>query len=94
MIKKFKPEEIETMEDKTEYARLDDMKDEDIDYSDAPDMGDNDEFWAKAEIKMPRTKQGVFIRLDAVVLDWFKAQGKGYQTKINAVLRSYVDHQS
>jgi uncharacterized protein (DUF4415 family) len=31
------------------------------------------------------------LRLDAKVLDWFKAQGKGYQTRINAVLRSYVE---
>ena len=73
-------------------ARLDAMTDEDIDYSDIPDHGDDPEFWAKA-VRMPRNKQGVFIRLDADVLDWFKAQGPGYQTRINAVLRAYVEHQ-
>lgn len=72
-------------------ARLDAMGDEDIDYSDIPDHGDDDAFWARA-VKMPRTKQGIFIRLDADVLDWFKGQGPGYQTRMNAVLRSYMEH--
>lgn len=85
-------EEILAMPDRTDYARLDAMTDADIDYSDIPDHGDDPEFWAKA-VRMPRNKQGVFIRLDADVLDWFKAQGPGYQTRINAVLRAYVEHQ-
>lgn len=85
-------EEILNMKDETDYARLDAMKDEDIDYSDIPDHGDDEKFWAEA-VKVPRVKQGVFIRLDADVLEWFKKQGPGYQTKINAVLKSYVEHQ-
>jgi uncharacterized protein (DUF4415 family) len=41
----------------------------------------------------PIPKTAISIRLDNDVLDWFKTQGKGYQTLINAVLRSYVNHQ-
>lgn len=45
--------------------------------------------WATTELPMPRPKAHASLRLDADMLDWFKAQGRGYQTKINAVLRSY-----
>jgi len=37
-------------------------------------------------------KADVHLKIDADVLEWFKAQGKGYQTKINAVLRNFVFH--
>jgi uncharacterized protein (DUF4415 family) len=40
---------------------------------------------------LPEPKQDVHIRLDAAVLRWFRAHGRGYQTRINAVLRSFVD---
>jgi len=40
---------------------------------------------------LPPRKRDVHIRLDADVLDWFRAQGKGYQTRINAVLRAFVE---
>jgi len=65
------------------------IKDEEIDYSDIPEL--SDKFWAQAELRMPEPKQGVYIRLDGDILDWFKDQGKGYQTKINAVLRQYYE---
>jgi uncharacterized protein (DUF4415 family) len=47
-------------------------------------------FWETARVVMPRNKEAVTIRLDSDVLDWFRRQGRGYQTRINAVLRSYV----
>ena len=48
--------------------------------------------WEKTIVPgVPERKQPVTIRLDADVVDWFKDQGKGYQTRINAVLRAYVD---
>ena len=46
--------------------------------------------WSKATIVYPVPKNAVSIRLDADVLDFFKATGKGYQTRINAVLRHYM----
>ena len=63
-----------------------------IDYSDAPEL--SDEFWQKAELTIPGAKQGVYIRLDSDVLEWFKGQGRGYQTRINAILRAYYETQS
>ncbi len=52
---------------------------------------DEGEFdWSRARLEMPRPKQAISMRLDADVLDFFKAQGKGYQTCINMVLRSYM----
>jgi len=69
------------------------LKDKDIDCSDIPELDDN--FWAKARVVEPRSKQAVTIRYDYDVLEWFKAQGKGYQTRMNAVLRAYVEaHQN
>ena len=70
-------------------AEIANMPDEDIDYSDIPEL---DEAWfAKAKLRMPVTKEQVTLRLDVDILRFFKAQGKGYQTRINAVLRAYVD---
>ena len=53
-----------------------------------PDEGDFD--WSRVQFTMPQPKQPVSLRLDADVIDFFKTQGEGYQTRINAVLRSYM----
>ncbi len=47
--------------------------------------------WVRTELPMPRRKAHASLRIDADVLDWFRAQGRGYQTKINAILRSYFE---
>jgi uncharacterized protein (DUF4415 family) len=53
-----------------------------------------DEFLRSIELELPE-KRTVTIRLDSDVLDWFKGQGKGYQTRINKVLRRYMEaHQN
>ena len=73
-------------------ARLDAvaaMPDDQIDYSDAPSLPDA--VWMKAATDLPYTKQQITLRLDAEVLDFFKHTGKRYQSRINAVLRSYVE---
>ena len=50
-------------------------------------------FWDAAQLVLPRpSKAQVTLRLDSDLLDWFRAQGRGYQTRINAVLRSYMEH--
>ena len=49
-------------------------------------------FWKQAKIVLPQTKQTVTIRLDADLLGWLRRQ-KGYQTRINAVLRTYMEAQ-
>ncbi|MCY4571444.1 MAG: BrnA antitoxin family protein [Gemmatimonadetes bacterium] len=65
------------------------MKDEDIDYSDIPEL--NAEFFATARVVVPPGKKQVTVRLDRDVLAWLKAQGRGYQTRINAILRAYYE---
>ena len=74
-----------------EIENLRRMKDEEIDFSDIPEKTD----WSKAiRGKFYRPlKEPLTIRIDADVLAWFKAQGKGYQTRINAMLREAVESQ-
>jgi uncharacterized protein (DUF4415 family) len=50
--------------------------------------------WSGAEVVLPEPKQAISIRLDTDIIAFFKRTGPGYQTKINAVLRSYVQHAS
>jgi uncharacterized protein (DUF4415 family) len=61
----------------TDMAKLRNMRDEDIDYSDIPDLGDDAAFWARAEVVLSKPKVAISIRLDQDVLDWFKAEGGG-----------------
>jgi len=75
----------------TDWERVDALTDEDIDTTDIPPLDEN--FFANAELRMPKPKKAITIRLDTDVLDWFKLQGHGYQTRINAVLRMYRDAQ-
>lgn len=76
---------------RTDWTRVDALQDEDIDTSDIPPL--DADFFAEAELRLPSAKPSITIRLDPDVLDWFKGQGKGYQTRINAVLRRYVEAQ-
>ena len=76
----------------TDWERVDALTDEEIDTSDIPPL--DDDFFANAELKMPEPKQAITIRVDKDVLEWYKSQGKGYQTRMNAVLRMYMDKQS
>lgn len=70
-----------------ELARLGDRE---IDFSDIPEL--DDEFWKRARVVAPADpKTQLTVRFDADVVDWFKSSGRGYQTRMNAVLRAYVD---
>src|SRR5208282_2220586 len=62
-----------------------------IDYSDIPPLGGD--FFAKATAAWPPVKKQLTIRLDADVLDWLKAHGRGYQTRINRILRVVMESQ-
>jgi len=59
------------------------------DAPDAPRLDDG--FWKHARIVMPPGKTSVHLRVDSDVFDWFKKQGQGHLTRMNAVLRSYVE---
>lgn len=68
------------------------MQDHDIDLSDVPEI--TPEMFARAIVRRgfkQRAKKQLTLRLDSDVLDWFKGQGRGYQTRINALLRAYME---
>lgn len=74
-------------------ARAEELKmraeaEQDIDYSDIPELDET--FFRNAKLIEHSPKEQVTMRIDADVLDWFKARGKGYQTRMNAVLKAYV----
>jgi uncharacterized protein (DUF4415 family) len=76
----------------TDWTRLDAMRDEEIDFSDIPEV--TPEMFAKAIIQRglkPRTKSQLTLRMDDDVIDWFKQQGRGWQTQMNALLRAYME---
>jgi len=76
-----------TEERKAELKALAERPDSEIDYSDIPPL--DDDFWKNA-VRNPLyrpTKKSTTVRVDSDVLAWLKQQGKGYQTRINAILR-------
>ncbi|QNH80240.1 BrnA antitoxin family protein [Pseudomonas protegens] len=78
---------LKTDGSKTDWERLAKTDDQGIDTSDIPEL--DDDFFRRAEVHLPG-KKAVTIRLDADVLEWFKGQGAGYQTRINQLLRQYM----
>ena len=64
------------------------MTDSDIDYSDIPSLDDT--FFTRETINITPKKDSVTLRIDHDVLEFFKHQGRGYQTLINAILKLYV----
>ena len=75
----------------SDLPRIRSLKDEEIDTSDIPELDVS--FFENAVVSLPRPKATVCIRLDQDVLEWFKSKGKGYQTRINALLRAYMEAQ-
>ena len=63
-------------------------KDEEIDFSDIPEL--DEAFWKRAKLSEPDHTEQITLRVKRSVLAYFKASGKGYQTRINRVLESYV----
>jgi uncharacterized protein (DUF4415 family) len=80
---------------KTDWAKFDALTDEDIARAVAsdPNAAPLDLDWSKAKIYYPKGKLPVSLRVDADVFAFFKSIGRGYQTRMNAVLRSYVEHE-
>jgi uncharacterized protein (DUF4415 family) len=77
---------------KTDWARVDKLTDEDIAKAVAndPDAAPINIDWSDADLVIPARKKAISIRVDQDVLDFFKKAGNGYQRRINAVLRSYM----
>jgi uncharacterized protein (DUF4415 family) len=76
----------------TDFKRLDAMTDSDIDFSDIPEV--TPAMFARGVLRRglkPVTKRQLTLRLDSDVIEWFRAQGTGYQTRMNALLRAYME---
>ena len=85
-LRRFSLDEVRAMKGETDWDHL----------RNAGDYEGPEEFpvdWDKAVLVEPPNKQMVSLRLDADVLEFFKSNGKGYQTRMNAVLRAYVQAQ-
>ncbi|MGA9627034.1 MAG: BrnA antitoxin family protein [Bryobacteraceae bacterium] len=82
-----------SVKERTDWNRLRSLSDRQIRRaieSDPEARPTDAEFWKKARVVIPAPKQTITIRLDADLLEWLRKQ-KGYQTRINAVLRTFMD---
>jgi len=82
---------------KTDWARVNALKDREIEQAakddrDAPPILDKNWFQT-AELILPERKVPISLRMDREVVEWFKAHGKRYQSRMNAVLKAYVQAQ-
>jgi uncharacterized protein (DUF4415 family) len=83
-------------EPSTDWKRLRTMTDEEVRAAitaDADIEPTDEAFWKEANLVTPRRKKTVTMRLDADLLDWFRTE-RGYQTRINAILRAYMNAQN
>ena len=88
-------EELKHLPDESDWATAARMTDEEIDDAEArdPETAGIDEAWMeKAEIMLPK-KKSVYAVYDEYVIEYFKKTGRGYQARMNAVLKAYVDAQ-
>ena len=76
---------------KSDLARIDRIREAEIDYSDIPPLDKT--FLKKATTPWPPVKKQLTIRLDEDVLTWLKGHGRGYQTRINRILRVAMESQ-
>jgi uncharacterized protein (DUF4415 family) len=82
--------------DRTDWARLDATGEAEIEAQIAADPDDVDlplDWPAGVVVGLPEPKEKISLRLDADVLRWYRRQGRGWQTRINAVLRAYAETQ-
>jgi uncharacterized protein (DUF4415 family) len=98
IIKAYSAEDLRKMvaegEDQTDFALIDAMSEADVEraIADDPDwQGVPRDWYRGAEAVMPRPKIAVSIRLDAELVEFFRSQGRGWQTRMNAVLRAYAN---
>ena len=74
---------------KTNWERIDQLTDEEVDTSDVPSL--DDAFFANAELRLPKGRVPVVVSVDEDVFQWFKFQGAEYQNLINTALRIYAE---
>ncbi len=72
----------------TDWEKVDSITDDDINFSDIPEL-DND-FFKNAKIVLPKPKIPITLRVESDVLEWYKSKGDKYQTLMHAVLKEYA----
>jgi uncharacterized protein (DUF4415 family) len=96
-IVSYTAEELDAMESKTDWAKVDAMTNEELEAIIAADPDNEGAYadWSRITVgNHQRLAKGMTtIRLDRDVMEWFRAKGKGWQTRINAVLKAYVEHE-
>ncbi len=94
-IVRYTQKELGGLEGRTDWERLDALSDEEIEQAVAkdPDAAPllDKEWFRDAELIMPQPKVPVSLRVDGDVLKWFRSQGRGYQSRMNSVLRAYMN---
>lgn len=83
-IKRFSLDEIRRMKSQTDWDRV--QKDDDPEAEPEFEMD-----WITANLVEPAPKKLISLRLDPDIIEFFRSQGKGYQTRMNAVLRAYME---
>ncbi|MEA5509490.1 BrnA antitoxin family protein [Crocosphaera sp. UHCC 0190] len=76
---------------RTNWAALEAIDDETIDYSDIPPL--TEEFFEKATLRIPASQAQQLVQIEPDVLEWFQAQGGEYKALINSILRHYIESQ-
>lgn len=74
---------------KSDLKRIDALKEQDIDYSDNPKTDAT--FWREAKVVFPHEKVHLSVRFDRDLVEWFRQKGTRYQTRMNAILRTYME---
>lgn len=82
-----------SLQSRTDWERVDGMRDEDIDLSDLPEIPPEEfaQALVRQGLKPIARKAQITLRIDTDVLEWFRAKGSGYQSQMNAVLRAYKE---
>jgi uncharacterized protein (DUF4415 family) len=73
----------------TDWKALEAMTDKEIDYSDIPPLTDS--FFERAKLWRPQKKVTVTMRLDSDILEWFQAQDRDWEKRVQAALRIYIE---
>ena len=96
-IRSYTAEELRELaargEDLTDWEKVDSLTEADLERLIAEDPEERDFVpdWTQAKLVVPQAKQSVHLRLDRDIIEFFKAQGKGHITRMQTVLRAYVD---
>ena len=92
-INHYTLEELKTLSSKTNWTKVDALTDEELEklIADDPEEHDLKPDWTKAKLVLDEPRKAISLRMDRDVLAWFKQQGKGYQARMRAVLRAYME---